>query len=342
MKAYRRAATILLLAMCLGAGVRAQAEDAGTQPQRFVRHMSGVETCLVCHGSYNIEETLDGDQHHSLWIDPGMFLESVHARLGCTACHTGIDENGHRLISPGGSGGRGCLPCHEVSTPAADGQVSDRSPALDLIAGDRRVVSDALKACISCHPGQYLQYKDSIHGVDVLANMEQDPPFCIDCHGSHYILHSSDERAWTNPRNIPLTCLKCHAEATIQQRFDLRKNVGETFEESFHGLRGEAGGNVAVCINCHGSHEIYAATDARSKVNALNISDTCGECHEGAQLNFASAFTHTEVSRTELTGLYAVIQTHKWMIVGVLTPLVFLVLSDLLRQLLKRRAAKHD
>ncbi len=316
----------------------AHAQDGQAEPayQRFARQMSGVETCLTCHGSFNLVESELEEGTRSLWVDSGMFLESVHARLGCTACHTSIDEHGHRLTAKE-SGGKGCLPCHEEGEPPGETGL-DESPALDVISHNRKVVTEALKACINCHPGEYLSYKDSVHGVDVLQNMDSNPPYCTDCHGSHYILHKEDERAWTNPVNIPATCLKCHADATIQQRYQLTKDVGETFEDSFHRLRGEVGSNVAICITCHGSHEIYAASDGRSMVNSLNVSDTCGQCHEGAQLNFASAFTHTKVSRTELTGLYAVVQMHKWMIVSVIAPLLFLVFSDLFRSLKERKA----
>jgi hypothetical protein len=319
----------------------AQPEPAGEASHRFVEHRSGTETCLVCHGDYNVQKSVNGDEHHSLWIEPGLFLESVHAELGCTACHTAIDEHGHRLVSAAGTGGRGCLPCHEDTTANGEERVTDRSPALDLLADDRLMISDALKACITCHPGEYLQYKDSIHGVDVLTNLELGPAFCHDCHGSHYILSSSDERAWTNPKNVPLTCLKCHAEATIQQRFDLTRNVGLTFEESFHGARGEMGGAVAICTTCHGTHEIYASTDGRSKVNALRISDTCGECHEGAQLNFAAAFTHKQVNETEQLGLFILQQAYMYMVVFIIGGFLFVIALHLILLWRRSREARH-
>lgn len=335
----------LVVAVAIGTGVAHAQETsfAHGEQERFVRRMSGIETCLICHGSYILtKDSAAGEGQDRLWVDSELFLESVHARLGCTACHTSIDEGGHRLAgAPGIGGGRGCTPCHDTGPAVEEEEAGESALALMLKADGRANISDALKACINCHPGEYLEYKDSIHGVSVLREMEQEPPFCTDCHGSHYILHSTDERAWTNPNNVPATCLKCHAEATVQQRYDLSKDVGETFRESFHGLRGELGSNVAICTTCHGSHEVYPSTDPRSRVNALRVAATCGECHEGAQLNFAAAFTHTKVSRTELTGLYAVVQTHKWMIVTVIAPLMLIVFADLLRMLRDRRRAKE-
>jgi hypothetical protein len=308
------------LAALLASARLAQAQTQQPAPpneeQRFVRYLSGWETCLLCHGSYNIMTNRDGDARHSLWIDSDLFQQSVHSRLGCVACHTDIDEHGHRLI--------------QVET--------QKIPAKSVTRGA------AMQACITCHQQEYELYKTSIHGVDVINRKESEPPFCTDCHGSHYILPATDERAWTNPANVPATCLKCHAQATIQQRFGLTKDVGGTFKESFHGMRSEIGSkSVAVCTSCHGAHDIYAAADPRSKVNAANVSKTCGACHEGAQLNFAAAFTHRSVSEKEQIGLYILKQIYMFFIVFVIGQFVVLIGLDLYRMHAKRKGArKHE
>jgi hypothetical protein len=98
--------------------------------------------------------------------------------------------------------------------------------------------------------------------------------------------------------------------------------------------------SVAVCTSCHGWHDIYRIDDPRSKVNREQVSQTCSQCHQGAQLNFAAAFTHGKVSRTELVGVYAVTQTHKWLIVLIIGPLVFIVLLDLIRSFRNRKTTE--
>jgi cytochrome b subunit of formate dehydrogenase len=40
------------------------------------------------------------------------------------------------------------------------------------------------------------------------------------------------------------------------------------------------GKNGAACADCHGSHGILPARDARSKVSHWNVADTCGTCHK--------------------------------------------------------------
>lgn len=338
---------VLVLAVTPAAGQQevSEAEQAAIN-QRFKRHMSGTETCLICHGSFNIIAQRGATRNESLWVDPERFLESTHARLGCTACHANIDPNGHELVH-GDENGELANQDSAASDAGEAGAVDSTKPAgrqaLDTKVGEHVKRTEALLACGNCHLEEYKLYKDTVHGVAVLQGGNAEPPFCTDCHGWHYVLPSTDERALTNPANIPHTCQKCHGQAEIRRRYGLTKNVAETFEHSFHSRRGELGSEaVAVCTSCHGWHDIYASDDPRSRVNTTHISQTCGECHQGAQLNFAAAFTHGEVSRTELVGVYAVTQTHKWLIVLIIGPLVAIVLLDIVQTIRRRKAAQHE
>ena len=97
-----------LIAVGLAAGLAlaawARAEEPPSKDQappnvnlRFKRYMSGTETCLTCHGDYNIITTRGAQKNESLWVSSDRFLGSVHSRLGCTSCHTNIEGHGHRL-----------------------------------------------------------------------------------------------------------------------------------------------------------------------------------------------------------------------------------------------------
>jgi hypothetical protein len=311
----------------------------GYDPRRFRRFMSGVETCLLCHGSYDIVMGRGATQD-SLWVNPDRFLESVHATKGCTACHTNINPYGHELKKE---------PEQQPVVDSSGEEYADVSElvpteeGLEAKVGERHKRTPALLACIKCHEDIYEQYRTTVHGVSVLEEGKKEPPYCIDCHGWHYILPSSDERSRTNPANIPQTCQSCHAQTAIKKRYGLTKDVAGTFKHSFHNRRGEMGSkSVAVCTSCHGWHDIYRVDDPRSKVNQAQVSQTCGQCHQGAQLNFAAAFTHGQVSRTEQVGIYAVTQVHKWMIVLIIGPLVLIVFMDLFRSFRKRAAVEHD
>jgi hypothetical protein len=54
---------------------------------------------------------------------------------------------------------------------------------------------------------------------------------------------------------------------------------------SVHGrklLEGDS--RVAVCTDCHGTHRVLSRSDPRSPVYRQNIPQTCGRCHEDAQV----------------------------------------------------------
>lgn len=361
-------------------GLSESAVDAqGYDHQRFVRQMSGTETCLACHGSYNPVVRREDSSRHSLWVNSQLFLQSVHAKNGCHSCHTNIDDHGHRIAGSGAQRAEGCSPCHTEAelpagiempesmfdvveeentdvTDAATGETVDERAVPDVVGEEglaepgeglseagAAVLTAALRACIDCHEEEYNVYKDSVHGQSVLEHNNTDAPFCLDCHGIHYILSREDDRSKTYPANIPTTCLSCHDQSDIKARAGLTRSVGESFEESFHGKRGELGGaSVAVCDTCHGYHGIYAPDDPRSRVNQRNLARTCGECHEGAQLNFATAFTHKTVTPTEQKGLYILKQIYKWVIFLLIAQFVLFAALDIFQMIRHKRAAKKN
>ncbi len=63
----------------------------------------------------------------------------------------------------------------------------------------------------------------------------------------------------------------------------LRTDQFSQYQTSVHGKRLARGDTkVAVCIDCHSVHDIRPASDTRSKVNPLNVAETCGRCHANA------------------------------------------------------------
>jgi len=346
-------AAVLVVLVLLG-GWAARAQEDETAPAatpepvpgapRFVEQQSAMETCLLCHGKYNLIIRIEGVPRHSLWLDQTSFYKSAHSALHCSECHTNIDQDGHRL-TPADVVVQ-CTPCHSEEEISAEGGKTLEEIQADFehmleVTGFNTVKTVTLQACFSCHPDEYLEYRDSSHGVAAMRGGYTDAPTCIDCHGSHSILPGDDERSPTNLLNIPVTCLRCHDQEALQARAGLERNVGESFKESFHGRRGELGGTqIAVCSNCHGTHAIFPSTDPRSKVNKTRIAKTCGECHEGAQLNFASAFTHQTVNPREQLGLYILKQIYKWVIFLLIAQFVVFAALDIFQTFRHRHREK--
>ena len=250
---------------------------------RFTKQMPGNAGCAVCHSQVIMEGL---PQPERQWLDMGLYAQSVHAKLACTECHTDIPVDSHGLAAVRSVGLSSASPGQVGPIPGLPG-LKPKSPS----------ASAALASCINCHDPQYETYRHSVHGMDVLTLGDPLPAYCTDCHGTHYILPASDERSWTNLANVSLTCLQCHAVPEVRQRYGLTLDVAGTFQKSFHGLRGELGaGRVANCVTCHGHHDVYRIDDQRAHTQQASLAQVCGECHEGARLDFAAAFSHKKIS----------------------------------------------
>ena len=109
-------------------------------------------------------------------------------------------------------------------------------------------------ACLQCHETGSKQstfhvegsvFDSSIHG--------QEGVSCVDCHQE-----AGDEAHRKNETVTPVSCEECHSQ------------------ENLHG----AGKNGAPnCASCHGDHDVFSVSYARSHVHPSKLKTTCGECH---------------------------------------------------------------
>jgi len=134
--------------------------------------------------------------------------------------------------------------------------------------------------CAECHKQITQQYRGSIHGT-AREHQIAEAASCADCHGTHDIFARTDPRSGTNAINVEKTCLRCHTNEEMAQRFHFtRHNIGPTYEQSVHGRMIAAGhADAATCNDCHGSHDILPSRNPQSRVNRSNIPKTCGACH---------------------------------------------------------------
>jgi cytochrome b subunit of formate dehydrogenase/nitrate/TMAO reductase-like tetraheme cytochrome c subunit len=87
---------------------------------------------------------------------------------------------------------------------------------------------------------------------------------CVDCHSGIEELPHPEKLAKVN-------CAECHEEAQ------------EHYQDSAHGVARSVEGatsEVASCVSCHGSHDIYPSDDTRSKAHHHNLAETCVKCHQ--------------------------------------------------------------
>ncbi len=88
-----------------------------------------------------------------------------------------------------------------------------------------------------------------------------------------------------NRKEVPSRCGTCHADVAKMNPYGMRTDQLARYLTSGHG-KALVNGNekVAVCIDCHGSHDIRTGRDPESKTYPLHVPDTCASCHADKDL----------------------------------------------------------
>ena len=141
--------------------------------------------------------------------------------------------------------------------------------------------------CATCHADQQAAYDGSFH-AKALQGGNSNAATCIDCHGSpHELLPASDPKSRVHHTNIPATCGACHSQKLVMEKTGLSVQTVASYEQSVHGHAVANGSEkAAVCTDCHGTHEILDARDAKSPIFKFNVPLTCGKCHDQISREF--------------------------------------------------------
>ncbi|MCW8823795.1 MAG: cytochrome b/b6 domain-containing protein, partial [Ignavibacteriaceae bacterium] len=199
----------------------------------------------------------------------------------CGECHTEIKEKylsseHYSAFKEGMLGAPNCLNCHKNPIAAVH---STQDTASVKIAQE--------KLCLSCHldspevrerttpsAGFITMYEKSVHGSE-LNSGNGKAANCVNCHGSHAVLKSTDSKSPTFKQNIPTTCGKCHSK------------IANEYLGSIHGVALKNGVSEApVCTDCHGEHNILKHNNPQSPVAFQNLSkEVCSPCHSSLKLS---------------------------------------------------------
>jgi hypothetical protein len=234
-----------------------------------------------------------------------------------------------------------CTACHPSS---------QRYPHPHATAQSPRELSRGIvqKTCFACHDKVFAEFKDSVHGKALIEEGNLDVPGCPDCHGIHNIRepHANLFRMESTD-----TCSKCHADPALAAKYGMSPNVTQSYLNDFHGasvrLTRDQGLDIAsykpVCYDCHGIHDIRRADDPQSRVVKENLVETCRRCHPGADANFPAAWTsHYEPDREKWPLVYWINSAYKFLIPGIIGPMVLYIALDLFRSLVNRiKGVKH-
>jgi cytochrome b subunit of formate dehydrogenase/5-methylcytosine-specific restriction endonuclease McrA len=141
--------------------------------------------------------------------------------------------------------------------------------------------------CAQCHADEVTAAAHGIHGQASRAG--KDPAAtCQDCHGDvHTVVTADDPKSPVNHANIPATCGQCHGQKFLMESNGESAQPFISYQASVHGRAVENGSQkAAVCTDCHGAHQILAATDPRSPINNFKVASTCGKCHADVAHSF--------------------------------------------------------
>jgi predicted CXXCH cytochrome family protein len=335
------------------------------QPVRAEDPSREIETCLGCHGDKTMSVELPDGKSVSLYVDRAALAGSIHGKdLRCTDCHAGMGDLPHaernvKTLEAFQSGFRdACKPCHfDTYTQSLDGVhykqlakgnasapwCTDCHGAHDVApaSSPRTRVSET---CAACHQEVAEIYMGSVHGK-ALAAGNADVPVCSDCHRAHDI---SDPRTESWLVKSPEICARCHADKAKMAKYGLSTDVVRTYLSDFHGVtasmtkaRGsEALGGTkvtALCIDCHGVHDVTATKDANSQVLKANLVKTCRKCHANASESFPSAWlSHYEPSWSRAPLVHGVKVFYMILIPFMIGGLVLQVLLHLWRVVVNR------
>jgi predicted CXXCH cytochrome family protein len=327
----------------------------------------GTELCLSCHAERQMSVSLPSGEARSLFVDQQVFARSVHGgKLGCTDCHTDMTEVPH-ASKPFRTKREftiayyeACKRCHFANYSktldsvhyASIARGDKMAPTCVDCHGAHNVTppsqprSRISQTCAACHGGVSATYAKSVHGRALIEEVNGDVPACTDCHRSHDIAgpHAPGWRI-----KSPELCASCHANGKMMKKYKLSTNVMQTYLADFHGMTAslqkneagagdpEAGRVVALCIDCHGVHDIGRTKGPGSAAMKANLVRTCQKCHAGANASFSSAWmSHYEPTLEKAPMVYAVRIGYLVLIPFMIGGLVLQILLHLWRVVVNR------
>lgn len=311
--------------------------------------------CLGCHDGGLATGGIEAGNGAAPGVNAAEIRSSVHSTLVCMDCHTDIRDVPHErdLASVD------CARCHEPPVPAVAEGRGAAAPTISRHRGVAAAGTTALPGCTDCHgshatlramgvsrlggggmvgrcsgchPGQAGEYRESVHGR-ALAQRNEDVPTCASCHPEH---PGSGEGHYPGG-GVVETCVSCHEDPGLQERYAIPGNRLASYLGSYHGAASQLGDTrVADCASCHGEHLILASADPRSSVHPANLSDTCGECHPGAGQHFAESKIHLEPSLHQDTVVFVVRLGYQLFVAGLMSAFLGYIFLDVLARIRKR------
>lgn len=267
---FSKSIVFLILFLCLSNfEIIAQDFDCSDCHENLIENSvhDGMLECSDCHSDVVDEEHMEvgvakvncADCHDDY---ASLVNTDIHHRLkdrvknppDCKTCH-----GTHSIISPASSKNKVrdyCSQCHDNI----------------VLANPYHSVAVENETCFDCH--------ESTHKEELVQSVHNQLA-CADCH--NYISHNLDTHLDEMEKSQRADCYMCHKQIAAEHR------------ESIHGISLLEGiDEAAQCWDCHGSHSIQHVDDEMSMVSPRNLPETCGRCHDDAEM--VSKYNITEES----------------------------------------------
>ncbi len=332
------------------------------------KYTSEEEYCIKCHG-HEMQLSFKNGESLSAVVDTASLQTSVHSKLACSDCHYGFSPEEHpqrnfrsrrdytlassescrrchfdkytktfesihyTMLSQGNLNAPVCVDCHG-------------SHSILHISKERAITA---RRCQRCHAAVYDIYAKSVHGNALMNENNKDVPVCVDCHTAHTI---EDPFATNYRERIPGMCSTCHANKAIMGKYGLSTDVLQSYLSDFHGItlafyrkqkEFQKNGTykpvkpIAVCTDCHGTHNITSVTGPNATVLKANLVKQCQRCHERATENFPDTWlSHYEPTWTRAPMVFTVGLIYKILLPIMVIGLTLQILLHLWRYVVDR------
>lgn len=320
--------------------------------------------CMRCHGR-SVTMSFRNGEALPVTINRSTLGSSVHDNLACSDCHYGFSSEDHPKRNFGSrrdyaiAASESCRRCHfdkytktmesihytMLSKGNLNAPVCTDCHGAHGIAHTGRERFLIARRCQRCHAEIYNTYAGSVHGNALFNENNQDVPVCADCHTAHMI---EDPRTLNYREHIPDICSNCHANKAVAGKYGLSTAVVDSYLSDFHGITlkfyrlqndvlNKPARPMAVCTDCHGSHNITSMTGPDAGVVKANLGKRCRRCHANAPVNFPDSWlSHYEPSLSRAPVVFFINLAYKIFIPVLVIGLVLQILLHIWRYLVNR------
>jgi predicted CXXCH cytochrome family protein len=186
-------------------------------PDNYSRTLDSMHAQAAASG--NLDAPVCTDCHGSHYIHPPDEPRTLIPAT-CGNCHTQeyttyqASVHGNALIQESNPDVPVCTSCHGVHNIQNPQTQQFRVAEPDLCAGCH--ANQQMMSKYGLSADVYSLYSLSWHGINVSVYQARWPTIqhtsaiCTDCHGIHNILKPEDPNSTVNPKNLLVTCQKCH------------------------------------------------------------------------------------------------------------------------------------